>query len=111
LPIGDFGIGAMYNSADPDAGGSQNAWSANAYYKIGDGKIKLQYTDSDGQTVGKTPSVKEGGKLTSVGYNHKLGKKSTIYIDYHSLDIDSQLKNDISVFGIGFITKFGHKIM
>jgi predicted porin len=111
VPIGNFGIGAMYNGADSDENGTENAWSANAYWKIGNGKLKLQYTDSDGQTVGKTPSVKEGGKLLSFGYNHKLGKKSYVYADYHTLDIDSALKNDESVFAIGFVTKFGGKLM
>ena len=111
VPIGNFGIGAMYNAGKPDEGDDQNAWGANAYWKIGNGKIRLQYVDSDGQTVGKAASVKEGGKQTSIGYSHKLGKKSEVYVDYSSLDIDSELKNDVSVFGLGFVTKFGAKVM
>ena len=111
IPIGDFGIGAMYNAGKPDVGDDQNAWGANAYWKIGNGKIRIQYVDSDGQTVGKSAKVKEGGKQTSIGYSHKLGKKSQVYADYSTLDINSDLKNDLSVFGIGFITKFGAKVM
>ncbi|MEA1888956.1 MAG: porin [Pseudomonadota bacterium] len=106
VPIGNFGIGAMYNSGDPVDGGTQNAWSANAYWKIGNGKVKLQYTDSDGQTVGKAAKVSEGGKQTSIGYNHKLGKRSYVYADYHTLDINNALKNDLDVFALGFVTKF-----
>jgi len=106
VPIGNFGIGALYNSGDPVEGDTQNAWSANAYWKIGNGKLKLQYTDSDGQTVGKAAKVHEGGKQTSFGYSHKLGKKSHVYADYSTLDIDSAVKNDLDVFGVGFVTKF-----
>lgn len=110
VPIGNFGIGAMYNSGKPDTGDTQNAWSANAYWKIGNGKLKVQYTDSDGQTVGKSAKIEEGGKQTSIGYNHSLGKRTYVYVDYHNLDIQSDIKNDLGVFALGFVTKFGGKI-
>ena len=111
VPIGSFGIGAMYNSAKPDTGDTQDAWSANAYWKVGNGKLKLQYIDSDGQTVGKSAVIEEGGKIVSFGYNHNLGKKTYVYADYHALELDNPLKNDVSVFSLGFVTKFGGKLM
>lgn len=111
VPIGNFGLGAIFSSGKPEMGDTQYAWSANAYWKVGNGELKLQCTDSDGQSVGKLPTVEEGGKLTSIGYNHNLGKRTYVYVDYHILDIQSDVKNNLSVFALGFVTRFGGKIL
>lgn len=107
--VGPAGFGLMWSTAEPDEGDSADAYAVNAFFKVGDGKFKVQYQDGEGQAVGKSAGYKENATVTSVGYSHYLSKKTEVYGAYHVASFDSD-KEDINLFGLGLIHKFGIKL-
>ena len=109
--LGRVRLGALYNQADPADGDSGDGWAANISMKAGaHGKIKLQYQDGQGQTVGKAAKIKKGGNVTSIGYEHKLAKSTSIYAAYHVASFDEADTPDEKVASIGLVHKFGIKL-
>lgn len=90
-------ISAMFNSSEASAGGtSNNSTLVSAAYKINDFKIKAQF--GSGNEKGN------GGELTGLGVDYKLGKKSKAYIYTASFKDDTG--TDESATGVGIEHKF-----
>jgi predicted porin len=69
--------------------------------KLGDDNaFKAQYI-----TTQDNAAVKEKGTQTTIGFDHKLGKKGTLYAMYNKLDKTTNA-NDKSSVSVGYILKF-----
>ncbi len=77
---------------------------ASVKYASGDNAFKLQLIDSDAWEAGVSSKVKYSSQ-TSVGWDRKLGKKTTFYT-YLTLSEVGATQDDDSIFGLGLIQKF-----
>ena len=69
--------------------------------KLGGGnKLKAQYI-----TTKDHATTKEEGKQTTVGFDHALGKKGTLYAMYNKTDMTTAA-NDTSSISVGYVLKF-----
>lgn len=105
--MGSFGVGGMYQNAEPTTGDSTTAYAANAFFKAGSNKFKLQYQTGEGQNVGvKTAKIKEDAATISLGWDRKLSKRTKIYLAGHSTSFDDNTKDDFTNVGFGIVHKF-----
>ena len=92
--FGDFKVIASYTDFE-----SQNfvkdydtsMWTLGGSYKMGSNTIKLQYSDlddSDLKTCGTTSmeSCKDGADMWTVGLDHAMSKRTTVYAAYSTTD-------------------------
>ena len=108
--LGRIRLGALYNQASPDVGNAADGWATNISVKTSaHGKLKFQYQTGEGQTVGKSAKIKNGGNVTSIGYEHKLAKSTSVYAAYHVASFDTPNTPDESVYSVGLVHKFGIK--
>lgn len=104
---GNFGVGAMFQQAEPTTGDSTTAYAVNGFFKAGKNKFKLQYVTGEGQDVGvKTAKIKEKAATISVGWDRKLSKRTKIYLAANNTTFDDNTKDDFSNIGFGFVHKF-----
>ena len=66
-------------------------WTVGGAYKMGSNTIKLQYSDlddSDLKTCGVTglENCKDGADMWTVGLDHAMSKRTTVYAAYSSTD-------------------------
>lgn len=103
----NFGVGGMYQTAEPATGDSTNAFAVNSYFKSGENKFKIQFQEGEGQAVGvKTAKIKEDANTISIGWYRGLNKHTKIYLAAHSTNFDASGKNDFTNIGTGFVLKF-----
>ena len=96
-------LGLIYQRSDYAADDGDGIM-ASVKYSDGNGVYKLQTIDSDIWQVGVSSKVKYSSQ-TSIGYDHKLGKKMTAY-GYFTQGKEGATDNEDSVFGVGLILKF-----
>ena len=93
-----WGLGAIVEQAD-DGSEDQMRYVGSAYYKIGNGKLELQYVNAEDLDTVK------GSEQWAIGWEHKLGGDASAYIMYSQQDIeDGSKESDLA--SIGFIYKF-----
>jgi len=96
-------LGFMYQDTDND-GASDSGMMASAKYSVGDNAYKIQYADSDIWNTGISSKVKYSSQV-SLGWDHKLGKKTTFFA-YVSNAEDGGTGDKDQSFGIGLVQKF-----
>ncbi len=96
MKFGDFGLGAIVENAD-DGDNDHMRYVGSAYYKIGNGKLALQYAAAE-----ELGDVEESDQIT-VGWHHKLGGGASAYVAYSQRELESVESDHAS---IGFIYKF-----
>ncbi|HKK04423.1 MAG TPA: porin [Gammaproteobacteria bacterium] len=124
--VGAARIGAMYEKTDGgnnDAGRiNRSAYGVNVAFEMdSDNKIKLQYVKAGESDLA---GGNDGGKQYSVGWDHKLGKATSMYVMYNSLKNDpnavfrikgghdtdvytpAAAGDTVKAFSVGFIQKF-----
>ncbi len=101
--IDTWRLGFMYQTTDfIDADG--DGFMVSAKYILGDDSFKVQIIDSDSWKAGVSSKVKYSTQ-TSLGWDHKMGKKFTTY-GYYTMGEEGATGNDDSVFGVGVVLKF-----
>ncbi len=94
----------MQNTRDKTNDLEGDATVASVKYAAGDNAYKLQVIDSDAYQAGVSSKVKYSSQ-TSIGYDKKLGKKTTFFTYYTAGEVaDTDVKDNI--FGIGVVQKF-----
>jgi len=93
----------MYQSTDNGAADGDGLMFS-AKYSSGANAYKIQIIESDVWEAGVSSKVKYTSQ-TSLGWDHKLGKKLTAY-GYLSVAEEGATKNDDNIFGIGLVLKF-----
>ena len=96
-------FGFMYQTTDNN-GLDGDGLMASAKYTTGANTFKLQVIDSDAWEAGVSSKVKYTSQ-TSIGWDHKLGKKLT-GTTYLTLSEEGATGNDDSIFGVGLVLKF-----
>lgn len=96
-------FGLMFQDTDNN-GADGDGIMASVKYSSGDNTFKLQVIDSDAWEAGVSSKVKYTSQ-TSLGWDHKLGKKTTFFT-YLTQGEEGASGDDDSVFGIGLIQKF-----
>lgn len=129
--FGDFKILASYTDFESQNFVKDNdtsMYTLGGAYKMGNNTIKLQYSDiddSDLKTCGATgtESCKDGSDMWSIGLDHKMSKRTTVYAAYastgndrdskrsswgggHDKSGDTILDQDADAFSVGIIHKF-----
>ncbi|MDY6991210.1 MAG: porin, partial [Pseudomonadota bacterium] len=96
VKLGDLGLGAIVENAD-DGSDDHMRYIASGFYKIGDGKLELQYANAD--------ELGEHGESdqATIGWEHKLGGGASAYIAYSKRELEDVASDHASV---GFIYKF-----
>ena len=96
-------LGFMYQTTDfLEADG--DGFMVSAKYIHGDDSFKVQIIDSDSWKAGVSSKVKYSTQ-TSLGWDHKMGKKFTTY-SYYTMGEEGATGDDDSVFGVGVVLKF-----
>ncbi len=104
---GSFGVGAMFQQAEPTTGDGTTAYAVNGFFKSGSNKFKLQFQAGEGQDVGiKTAKIKEDAATISVGWDRKMSKRTKIYLAAHNTTFDDDAKDDFTNIGFGLVHKF-----
>ena len=103
--VNDMQFGLLSQTGVQAASASSDAkvdWLGLSFgMKLGGGnKLKAQYI-----TTKDHAAVKEEGKQTTVGFDHALGKKGTLYAMYNKTDMTTAA-NDKSSVSVGYILKF-----
>ncbi|PCJ46506.1 MAG: hypothetical protein COA74_13495 [Gammaproteobacteria bacterium] len=101
--ITDWRLGFMYQTTDNN-GQDGDGVMASVKYISGANSFKLQVIDSDAWEADVSSRVKYSSQV-SLGWDHKLGKKMTVYT-YLTLGDEGATGNDDSVFGVGLVLKF-----
>lgn len=96
-------FGLMYQDTDND-GVDGDGLMASAKYTTGKNTFKVQLIESDAWEAGVSSKVKYTSQ-TSLGWDHKLGKKTTLFT-YLTLSEEGASGDDASIFGVGIIQKF-----
>ena len=96
-------LGFMYQSTDNN-GLDGDGMMASAKYSNGDNVYKVQLIDSDVWEADVSSKVKYTSQ-TTLGCDHKLGKKMTAYT-YVTLGEVGATSEDDSIFGVGLVFKF-----
>ncbi|MDX2504264.1 MAG: porin, partial [Gammaproteobacteria bacterium] len=138
--FGDFKVLASYVDYDSDSFVKDNdpsVWTVGGSYKMGNNTIKLQYSDRDesglnacdgaGGGVGSgVLSCDDGSDQWSIGLDHAMSKRTTVYAAYATVDNDDDSARkswggtnsghdgegnavrgeDADVFSVGIIHKF-----
>lgn len=86
--VAAFAINGVYEKIDPRTGpGGARAWYLSGKYNVTSADaIKLAYANVDNH-VNDAPN--SGAKQYSVGYDHKMSNRTTLYALYTKLDNDS----------------------
>lgn len=95
-------FGFMYQDTDNN-GLDGDGIMASVKYTSGDNSFKLQVIDSDAWETGVGKAVYTS--QTSLGWDHKLGKKTTLFT-YLTQSEEGATGDDDSILGIGIIQKF-----
>ena len=98
-----FQFGFMFQDTDNN-GADGDGMMASAKYSSGDHAFKIQLIDSDAWEAGVSSKVKYSSQ-TSIGYDRKLGKKTTFFT-YLTLSEEGASGDEDSIFGIGIVQKF-----
>lgn len=77
-------VTAMYEDLDRGAGVDRNAWYLGVAHKFGSNTAKLAYAEADDTNTANT-----GAQHWTVGLDHSLSKRTTVYGLYTKLDNDS----------------------
>lgn len=101
LDAWQFGI--MYQDTDND-GVDGDGLMLSTKYTHGDSTFKFQVLESDVWEAGVSSKVKYTSQ-TSLGWDLKLGKKTTFFT-YLTLSEEGATGDDDSIFGVGLIQKF-----
>jgi len=96
-------FGFMYQDTDNE-GVSGDGFMLSTKYKTGKHSLKLQLIESDSWEAGVSSKVKYTSQ-TSVGWDYKLGDKTTFF-SYITLSEEGATEDEDSVFGFGLIQKF-----
>ncbi|WP_444995073.1 porin [Aliikangiella sp. IMCC44359] len=96
-------FGLMYQDTDNN-GTDGDGIMASVKYSSGDNAFKLQVIDSDAWEAGVSSKIKYTSQ-TSIGWDHKLGKKTTFFT-YLTLSEEGANEDEDSIFGIGLVQKF-----
>jgi len=96
-------LGLIYQSTDYLAADG-DGFMVSAKYTVGADSFKLQFIDSDSWQAGVSSKVKYSSQ-TSLGWDHKMGKKFSVY-GYFTMREVGATGNDDSTFGLGTILKF-----
>jgi len=96
-------FGLMYQDTDNN-GLTGDGLMLSGKYKTGNHSLKLQLIESDVWEAGVSSKVKYTSQ-TSVGWDYKLGKKTTAYT-YAVFSEDGGTADKDSTFGFGLIQKF-----
>jgi predicted porin len=128
--FGDFKVLASYtdiSDANGNDGKDTDIWTVGAAYTMGNNTIKAQYGSRDeyDDTKGAPGSGNEtGADMWSVGIDHKMSKRTTVYAAYASTSNDDfststswggghdkegnapAAGNDADAFSVGIIHKF-----
>jgi len=96
-------FGLMYQDTDNN-GDDGDGMMASAKYTTGANTFKIQVIDTDTFEAGVSSKVKYTSQ-TSLGWDHKLGKKTTFFT-YLTMGEEGTTGDDDSVFGIGLVQKF-----
>lgn len=115
---GDFGVGGIYQTAEPSADGSiqeETGLILSGYYKMGSTKLKLQYGMGETDNEANVKDVNTTNTLLTLGADHKLSKRTKVYGYYSMMDSETETKvggttskseTDASTLGVGIEVKF-----
>lgn len=96
--FGDFQIGALYQEYEDDLTDKVDGLLASVAWNVADNDtLKLQHGSSD--------IVAEGGEMTYVGWDHKLGKNILLFAFYGETTFDDETK-DLTHLAGGLEVKF-----
>ncbi|WP_196141170.1 porin [Aliikangiella sp. G2MR2-5] len=101
--MGDWQFGLMLQDTEVASGESFDGTMASVKYSMGDSALKLQLIDSDIWQSGVAKA--KYGSQTSIGYDRKLGKKTTFFT-YYTMGEVAESGLDDSIFGLGLVQKF-----
>jgi len=101
--INHFQLGLIYEQTDT-AVDDADGFLVSGAYKAGDNTFKLQYADSDIWMLGVS-SKNKYTTMTSVGMDHKLGKKTKFFAWYTSGELGASGEDD-NFLGFGIEHKF-----
>ncbi len=95
--FGDFKVLASYTDFDSQNFQSDNdpsMWTLGGSYKMGSNTIKLQYSDLDDSGLDNcgltgVDNCKDGASMWSLGLDHAMSKRTSVYAAYASTDNDS----------------------
>jgi len=96
-------LGFMYQDTDNN-GADGDGLMASVQYSSGANAFKLQVIESDVWEAGVSSKVKYTSQ-TSLGWDRKLGKKTTFFT-YLTMSEEGATADDDSIFGIGIVQKF-----
>lgn len=99
-----FGVLYQTGVEAPDTAAAKEDWLGLSFnMKVGkNNKFKVQYI-----TVEDSAATALEGTHLSVGFDHKLGKKGTVYAMYNSIkEEDTVVTKDNSSISVGYILKF-----
>ncbi len=104
--MSDMQFGILYQTGveAPDVASAKEDWLGLSFnMKMGkNNKFKVQYITVEDSAVPALESMQ-----LSVGFDHKLGKKGTVYAMYNSLkEEDTAVQTDNSSVSVGYILKF-----
>ncbi len=130
--LGDFKVVASYTEFDSLGWIKDNdpsIWSLGGTYTMGNNVIKVNYADRDNSGLKRADgtSLKDGSDMWTIGLDHKMSKRSTVYATYSTQSNDSDsartvwggghgsngsaknngaLGEDADAFSVGIIHKF-----
>ena len=96
-------LGFMFQDTDNN-GAEGDGMMMSAKYTTGDNTFKVQIIESDAWEAGISSKVKYTSQ-TSLGLDHKLGKKTTLFT-YLTMSEEGLTGDEDSIFGIGVVQKF-----
>lgn len=115
---GDFGVGGIYQTAEPSADGSiqeETGLILSGYFKMDKTKLKLQYGMGEVDNNKNVKDVNVTKSLITLGADHKLSKRTKVYGYYSMMDKETETKvggttskseTDESTLGVGIEVKF-----
>jgi predicted porin len=118
--MGSMRIGLIYENLDDDNSTAlrRSAYGANIVFKVGEGKVKLQYIKAGDTDAGSDTGATE----VALGYDMKLAKNASAYVAYSKISNDANASyvmgnghdqkytttagQDVSAVSLGFIYSF-----
>jgi len=98
-----FQLGFLYENTD-NGTNKENGYVTSGAYKMGKETFKVQYADSKIWSLGVSSSNKYS-TMTSVGWDHKLGKHTKVFTWYTNGELGATSQNDKFV-AVGLEHKF-----
>lgn len=96
--IGDLTAGAIYEIMESVAGtdgADVESFGVSAVYKLGDTKLKAQYSQSEGLDT----MTDAGSSMIAVGASRQVADKLEVYLTYSSIDNEANASSSVSVAG------------